>query len=314
MEGVVDYTMRELLTRVGGVDRCVTEFVRVTNQRLPRRVFYRLCPELQHGGVTASGVPVYVQLLGGEPEPMAFNAAKAARLGALGIDINFGCPAKTVNRRDGGSVLLQYSERIHNIVAAVRNAVPSEIPVTVKIRLGFDDRSLFTDNVAAIESAGANELVIHARTKVDGYKPPAYWSCVGDIKSDFTIPMIINGEIWCTEHYRQAQDESGCEDIMLGRGLLTRPDLALALRDENHQAWGWEKILPLVVGMCELSDNYTKPRYVANRVKQWLAYLRNHYTEAAELFAGIKRFNHPADIECWINQQKNDADTLRKAS
>ena len=100
MEGVIDHTMRDLFTRQGGVDRCVTEFVRINNSLLPPRVFYRMCPELRSGGKTPSGTPVHVQLLGGQPEPMADNAARAVELGAPGIDINFGCPAKTVNRSD----------------------------------------------------------------------------------------------------------------------------------------------------------------------------------------------------------------------
>ena len=138
MEGVVDHTMRELLTAVGGLDRCVTEFLRVSDRLLPPRVFHRVCPELSGGGITTSGVPVYLQLLGGQPGPMAENAARAAELGAPGIDLNFGCPAKTVNKSDGGAIILRQPERVHRIVSAVRAAVPAEVPVTVKTRLGFD--------------------------------------------------------------------------------------------------------------------------------------------------------------------------------
>ncbi|MGB1142639.1 MAG: tRNA-dihydrouridine synthase, partial [Halioglobus sp.] len=107
MEGVVDYTMRELLTSLGGVDRCVTEFLRVSERLLPPRVFRRICPELEHGGQTSSGVPVYLQILGGDPVVVAENAARGAEMGAPGIDLNFDCPAKTVNRNKGGSVLLR---------------------------------------------------------------------------------------------------------------------------------------------------------------------------------------------------------------
>ena len=170
MEGVIDHTMRELLTSLGGVDRCVTEFIRVTERLLPPRVFYRLCPELARGGRTASGVPVYVQLLGGRAAVMAENAARAAELGAPGIDLNFGCPAKTVNRSDGGAILLREPRRVHDITAAVRAAVPDHIPVTVKTRLGYEDSALFADIAMGIESAGATELTVHARTKRDGYR------------------------------------------------------------------------------------------------------------------------------------------------
>ena len=175
MEGVVDHTMRELLTGLGGIDRCITEFVRVSERLLPPRVFRRYCPELAHGGRTASGVPVYLQLLGGQPGVVADNAARAAELGAPGIDLNFGCPAKTVNRSDGGSIILRQPERVHAITAEVRRAVPAHIPVTVKTRLGYEDPSLFIDIVRGIAAAGATELTVHARTKRHGYRPPAFW-------------------------------------------------------------------------------------------------------------------------------------------
>ena len=94
MEGVIDHTMRDLLTRLGGIDRCVTEFLRVSHELLPARVFYRICPELRDGGYTPSGVPVYLQLLGGNPELLAANAARAAQLGAPGIDLNLAARQK----------------------------------------------------------------------------------------------------------------------------------------------------------------------------------------------------------------------------
>lgn len=112
MEGVLDSVMREQLTRLGGYERCVTEFVRVSQTILPKRVFYRYAPELAHGGFTLSGVPVYLQLLGSNPELMAANAERAAALGAPGIDLNFGCPAKTVNRSQGGAALLRSPQQI----------------------------------------------------------------------------------------------------------------------------------------------------------------------------------------------------------
>ena len=107
MEGVVDPVIRALYSKIGGYDQFVTEFVRVTDKLLPDKVFFRYAPELKTSGRTAEGVPVYVQILGGKAEWMAENAAAVARLGAPGLDINFGCPAKTVNRHDGGASLLQ---------------------------------------------------------------------------------------------------------------------------------------------------------------------------------------------------------------
>ena len=315
MEGVIDHTMRAILTRIGGIDRCVTEFVRVTQSKLPARVFYRLCPELLNAdtdkiGCTPSGVPVYVQLLGSDCHFMAVNAAQAAHLGAPGIDINFGCPAKTVNRNDGGSVLLKEPERIQAIVAAVRNAVPFSIPVTAKIRLGFSDSGLFKEVVAAVVAAGANELAIHARTRADGYKPPAYWQEIAPAKSWCPIPLIANGEVWSSADYRRCVLESNCQDIMLGRGILACPDLARQIKraglQQRHPLLTWPDVVGLLLQFHTLSITEYERRYAGNRLKQWLGYLRRHYLLANTLFENIKRLHCPEAMRALLQQTLNN--------
>ncbi|MGK0500409.1 MAG: tRNA-dihydrouridine synthase C [Oceanicoccus sp.] len=310
MEGVVDYTMRATLSKIGGLDRCVTEFVRITSARLPPKVFYRYCPELHNNGLTPSGTPVYIQLLGGQPEPMALNAQTAASLGAPGIDINFGCPAKQVNRSDGGSVLLKEPDRIFNIVSAVRKAVPIATPVTVKIRLGFEDRSLLEDVCQAIFSAQATELTIHARTKLDGYKPPAYWEAIADIKHHSPIPIIANGEIWNLQDYQRCIAASGCEDVMLGRGILSCPDLARQIHQQQQgktaTVMQWQEVLLMLEQFCRVTEDAYEPKYVGSRVKQWLGYLRQHYLPAALLFEQVKRLKQPKDISDAIVMHRQD--------
>lgn len=106
MEGVADFVMRDVLTSVGGYDGCVSEFVRVTGSLLPARTYERETPEIRNGGYTASGTPMVIQLLGSDPEWLARNAAQAATVSPHGIDLNFGCPAKVVNRHGGGAMLL----------------------------------------------------------------------------------------------------------------------------------------------------------------------------------------------------------------
>lgn len=173
MEGLLDHGLRDILTRTGGVDRCVSEFIRITDQLLPARSFTRVVPELLRGSRTRAGVPVRPQLLGSDPVCVAENAARLAELAPAGIDLNFGCPAKTVNRHRGGAVLLNEPELVHAIVAAVRRAVPADVPVSAKMRLGVDDEARLLDCAHAIDSAGASELAVHARTKAHGYRPPA---------------------------------------------------------------------------------------------------------------------------------------------
>lgn len=316
MEGVIDHTMRELLTSLGGLSRCVTEFVRVGDHLLPPRVFYRYCPELQQGGFTPSGVPVYLQLLGGKPMPMAENAARAAELGAIGIDLNFGCPAKKVNRHDGGSVLLREPERIHAIVDAVRRAVPEAVPVTVKMRLGFDDHGLLEENVRAIVEAHATELTIHARTKKDGYRPPAYWEQIARVRQWLSIPVIANGEIWSPGDARRCREVSGCDDLMLGRGILCRPDLArLVNADINGQkiaALSWPQVQAMVLQLHDATVAHYKERHVGNPIKQWLCYQRRYFPEADVLFEKIKRLRDPEAIRQHL--RGNNPDPCRQTA
>lgn len=296
MEGVINASMREFLTAMGGYSRCVTEFVRVTDVLLPERVFYRLCPELKHGGVTPSGVPVYVQLLGSHPEAIADNAARAESLGALGVDLNFGCPAKTVNSSMGGSILLREPATVGSIVAAVRQNLSSAVPLTVKIRLGYDNAKQLPEIVDAVRSAGADELAIHARTKFDGYKPPAFWQEVQAVMDNEQLgaPTRINGEIWTVADAREACSASGCTTVMLGRGALAAPDLAsrIVANDTDSPAMPWQQLLPFIATQFARYDAQN-PRYVGNRTKQWLAYLKRTYPEAAELFSRLRTLHDP---------------------
>jgi tRNA-dihydrouridine synthase C len=288
MEGLMDGTFRELMTSVGGIDHCVTEFVRVTGQLLPPKVFYRLCPELRNGGKTQAGTPVHVQLLGSEPELMAENAALAASLGAPAIDLNFGCPAKTVNRHMGGAVLLQYPDLLHSITSAVRKAVPDHIPVTAKMRLGFTDKSVALVNAQALEAAGIQWLTVHARTKTEGYKPPAYWEWIRQIKDVVNIPVLANGEIWTPEQAAQCQQESGSDILMIGRGLVAVPDLGLQIKDPKHTPMTWQESLALMKVLAE-SLPHLQDQQLTSRMKQWLHYFSMQSPEIAQVFEVVKR-------------------------
>ena len=301
MEGVVDHLMRDMLTRVGGFDLCVTEFVRIVDQKLPQKTFYRLCPELHEGGKTPSGVPVRVQLLGQHPQWLAENALTAVELGSPGVDLNFGCPAKTVNKSKGGAVLLQYTELLHDIVKAVREAVPAHLPVTAKIRLGFEDKSLAIDNAVAIDEAGASELVVHARTKTEGYRPPAYWDWIKKIRANTRLPVIANGEIWSYEDAKRCQEMSGCNDVMIGRGALARPNLARHIRD-NEAPMSWPELAQLLIDYSGYEIYGDKGRYYPNRLKQWCGYLKRQYPQAEVLFDNIRRLQKADEIVAVLKQ------------
>src|SRR5438128_947506 len=146
MQGVTDAPMRALQGATGAFTFAVSEFLRISRTVPPKRVFVRHVPELLNGGLTPTGLPVQVQLLGGDASPMADAADIAHEAGAQAIDVNFGCPAPTVNRHDGGATLLQYPKRIREIVGAIRAALPRHVPVSAKMRLGWECTDSIDEN------------------------------------------------------------------------------------------------------------------------------------------------------------------------
>ncbi|WPC32573.1 MULTISPECIES: tRNA-dihydrouridine synthase [Acinetobacter] len=295
MEGLTDPIMRDVLTSVGSFDWCVTEFIRVTDSILPDHIYHTYCPELLTNGKTAAGTPVHVQFLGNNPEMLAANAAKVAAMGAPAIDMNFGCPAKTVNRHRGGSVLLDEPEVVYELVKAVRDAVPAHIPVSAKMRLGYMDRNFMLENAHAIEDAGAAWVTVHARTKADGYTPPAFWDQLRPIREALKINVIANGEIWNNADAKQCQLESGCEDLMIGRGAVTTPDLTQCIRQNSDlPLLSWQDLLQLQIRF--IHGPAKTEIGMLGRYKQWLGMMSKHYPEAKALWDEIKRLKKLDEI------------------
>lgn len=308
MEGLLDFVLRDVLTRVGGADRCVSEFIRVTGTLLPDKVFLRTMPELRNASRTLAGVPVRAQLLGSDPESLAANAASLARLGAEGIDLNFGCPAKVVNRHGGGAALLQDPAQIARVVEAVRRAVPAHLPVSAKMRLGFNDTGLMRECAQAMAAGGACEIVVHARTKLDGYRPPAYWELIPRIREAVDVPVIANGEIWTVEDALRCRAQSGCEDLMLGRGSVADPGLALAIRaaveggvqPTLQPGLTWQALLPQIARFWQMVCEDLEPGQRAGRLKQWLNLLRRRFPEAERAFQEVRVQTDQRAITQWV--------------
>ena len=317
MEGLLDSTLRDVLTRVGGVHRCVSEFIRVTDTLLPKRAFVRVMPELLNGGRTPAGVPVRGQLLGSDAACLADNAGRLAELGPTGVDLNFGCPAKTVNRHRGGAVLLDEPELVHRIVSEVRRAVPPHLPVSAKMRLGYMDDGRMLENAHAMVDGGACELVVHARTKAHGYRPPAYWERIREVKDAVAVPVVANGEIWSLADARRCREISGCDDLMLGRGMVANPGLArailadaaasavapgrCALADDTPDEAGallpWDELVPLLEVFWRLVTARVETRHRAGRVKQWLNYMRKAHPQAQAAYDAVRALQRPDAVE-----------------
>ncbi len=280
MDGLTDAPMRAVQGELGAFTFAVSEFLRVSAEAPPRRVFLRHVPELSHGARTPSGLPVQVQLLGGHAGRMAEAAVTAYEAGARAIDVNFGCPAPTVNRHDGGATLLKHPTRIREIVAAIRAALPPEIPVSAKLRLGWDSPDAILENADMAAEGGAAWLTIHGRTRAEGYKPPAHWEPLGVVRERVGIPVVANGDLWSLEDFRRCRDVTGCRHFMLGRGALADPRLPCRVAHElglappapsagPDTAFDWRAPLRRLVVYTEAHEGKTPP-VLLGRLKQWL--------------------------------------------
>lgn len=293
MDGVTDWVYRDLLTSLAhgdsGISLCVSEFVRVIRDRVQPHVLRRACPELDRGGRTRAGVPVFVQLLGGAPEPMAGSAALAAELGAPGIDINFGCPAKTVNNHDGGATILKTPDRVEAIVGAVRRAVPESVPVTVKVRLGWDGSDRLGEIARAAEAGGAEWLTVHARTRLQLYRPPVAWDALATARLAVRMPVVANGDLVTAADLRRCAEQSGCHAFMIGRGAMGRPWLFRQARGHDEPDFDPERYRELLREyVARLVLHGAPERAALGRLKQWLRLGAPAFAEVDALFQAIK--------------------------
>jgi tRNA-dihydrouridine synthase C len=258
---------------------------------------------------------VQVQLLGGDPALLAESAALACEMGSPGVDLNFGCPAPTVNRHDGGATLLKFPDRIRLIVEAVRRAVPASLPVSAKLRLGWDDPDQIFVNAVQAAEGGASWLTVHARTRMAGYQPPVFWERIGKLRQQLgQLPVIANGDIWTWEDFLKCRELTGARHFMMGRGALCDPDLVLRVAQElgietgsiaqpstSIEVSAWTPILRdfIQVSKSEWRDPRSSPdAVILARCKQWVRMAKTH--RGLGWFDQIKGFTRLAELEAFL--------------
>lgn len=215
MTGVSDLPFRRAASRLGA-SYVATEMVACAE-------FARGRPDVVRRAAVGEGLPLMVvQLVGRDPAHIAAGAKLAAEAGAQIIDLNFGCPAKEVTGVLSGSALMREPELAESLVAAAVDAV--RVPVTVKMRLGWDESSKNAPDIAArAQARGAKAVTVHGRTRSQFYKDAADWHAVRDVSSAVTIPVIVNGDIADGPSARRALEASGADAVMVGRGVYGRP-------------------------------------------------------------------------------------------
>jgi len=170
-----------------------------------------------------------LQLFGREPEYMAAAATQLQDIGFEFIDINFGCPAPKIAGSGEGSALMREPELLGRIVKAVVNA--TQLPVTAKIRAGWDDNSINAVDIAKIcEDNGAQAITVHARTRMQYYSGKADWNIIREVKRAVTVPVFGNGDIFRPEDAMRMMDETGCDAVMAGRGAQGNPWLFAGIK------------------------------------------------------------------------------------
>lgn len=215
MAGVADRAFRELCVNFGAC-YSVTEMVSAKGLTLNDKKSKELL------AITEPERPCGAQIFGNDPETMAKAAIKTLEFNPEFIDINMGCPAPKVAASGGGALLMKNPELAEQIVKAVVNAV--DIPVTVKMRSGWDDNTINAVELAKrCENAGASAITVHGRTKVQMYSPPVNIDIIREVKKAVSVPVIGNGDIIDGKSAAKMLEETGCDLIMVGRGALGRP-------------------------------------------------------------------------------------------
>lgn len=281
MEGVTEPCFRDLVlernlpSALGGA---FTEFVRVVDVPLPRRVLR------EHLGPRRFEQPVGLQLMGSEVAALAETARRAVEVGAPLVDLNFGCPAKGALRGCAGSALLREPAKLEAIVRAVVDATAS-VPVTAKIRAGYDDDALLEDLARAAQAGGAALLSVHCRTRAEAYQDSVDWSRIARAVASVTIPVCGNGGVTTHADLERMRRETGCALVMVGRAALGDPWIFSGRAVDRAEAARF--LLTYADQLC--STGQAGDRGAAARVKQLL----RHWT-AGGLVSG--------DRETWLGE------------
>lgn len=311
MTGVSDLPFRKAASRLGAA-YVATEMVACAE-------FSKGRPDVVRRAAVGEGLPLMVvQLVGRDPGHIAEGARLAAQAGAQIIDLNFGCPAKEVTGVLSGSALMREPDLAESLIAAAVDAV--DVPVTVKMRLGWDDASKNAPDIAArAEARGARAVTVHGRTRSQFYKDAADWNAVRPVTQAVGIPVIVNGDIADGDSAKRALAASGAQAVMVGRGVYGRPWVAAQIEAELagqlFEEPAAEARLAIALEHFRDSLNFYGDRLGLRIFRKHLAaYVENApWPASAEARRAARstlcRLDDPAEVEAGLTALWRDPDT-----
>ncbi len=291
MAGVTDTLFRRVIRAQGGCGLLMTEFTSSEGitRSAKKTLRYLFFEENEH--------PIAAQLFGANPKVMADAARMVEDLGYDAVDINLGCPAKKVVKC-GGSGLLRELPLLAEIFRGVRSAV--KIPLTIKLRAGWDDKSIVALEVVKMaEDSGVEAAAIHPRTRMQGYAGRADWSLIARVKSDVKIPIIGNGDIESPEDAERMFQETNCDAVMIGRAAATNPWIFSQM--EQYRATG-RYTAPTAVDRHQLLSGYYRQILDANlpdgvgKMKQFACWFTHGIPNGSELRGIVHSARTPAEV------------------
>ncbi|MBQ8208359.1 MAG: tRNA dihydrouridine synthase DusB [Clostridia bacterium] len=313
MAGATDHAFREVC-RAHGASLVVSEMVSAKalcyEQLCKKKKAAEISRTAPLAAVSAEELPMSVQLFGSEPEFMAEAAALLESGEYFGckstakptaIDINMGCPVAKVVSNGEGSALMRDPKLAGRIIRAVCDRV--KLPVTVKMRAGWDKDSINAPELAKIaEQSGAAMICVHGRTRAQFYEPSADWNVIADVKKAVSVPVVGNGDIYSAEDARRMIDISGCDGIAVGRGALGNPwifeEIIAAERGEEYKRPNIAERLKTAIAqterMCEEKGEYIAVREARKHVSWYITGIRGaaearHRVNSVETIEEIKK-------------------------
>lgn len=268
MEGVGDRAFRRAMAALGGFDEACTEFMRVPSNAHVASLAKRYVADETYP------IPQAAQLMGSDPDLMADMAREVVKRGAPRVDLNCGCPSNTVTGRGAGSSLLKEPDHLYKVAKAMVDAV--DVPVTAKLRSGFEDTSLFKENLLAAQASGIRYLTLHPRTKADGYGPPARWDLIAEAKQILHIPVVGNGDILTVQDALNMLKQTNCDALMIGRGSVINPFIFLEIKAHFAGMFfqrSWEQFMKFLMTFIQDIPSEMTARGQLNKLKQLFGFL-----------------------------------------